>query len=285
MERTGEILGGTPTGTSSSSTGASTPEGCVTVEETTICPHCGREIAGEWVPFPPALQKKYGQEGQVWFPPCTPECEAKNDLRKWELDRRNARVRELLGRSEIPERLSRASFDHFEQHFSQAARCGLDAVAGYVRDWEANREAGKGLYICGPVGTGKTHLACAAALELIRREGVPTLFRTAPTLLDKMRPSSGPDERQSWMDAATGAELLVLDDLGAERPSEWQEERIFVLVNERNRKALPTVFTSNVGPGDLEARVGERTRSRIIEMCDFVVMDGPDYRVESRRKT
>lgn len=254
------------------------------MDETQTCPHCGRDIAGEWVPFPPALQKKYEREGEVWFPPCTPECEAKNDLWQWELDRRNARVRELLERSEIPERLSRASLDDFEHWFSPAARRGLDAVLDYVKGWEANREAGRGLYLCGSVGTGKTRLASMAALDLIRRKGVPTLFHTSPALLDRLRPSAGPDERQAWMGAATGAELLVLDDLGAEVPTDWTRERIFMLVNERNRRNVPTIYTSNVGPKELAGRLGERTASRIIETSDFVVMDGPDYRVESRRK-
>lgn len=249
-----------------------------------MCPHCGRDIPGEWVPFPPALQKKYGKEGQIWFPPCTTECEAKNDFREWELTQRNARRRELLERSEIPERLYRATLAEFEHWFSPAAKRGLDAVQTYIRDWDANREAGKGLYLCGPVGTGKTRLASAAALELIRRRGVPTLFHTAPTLLDRLRPSAGPDERQAWMSAASGAELLVLDDLGSEVPSDWTKERIFVLVNERNRRNVPTIYTSNVGPKDLAGRLGDRTASRIIETSDFVVMDGPDYRVESRRR-
>lgn len=253
------------------------------MEETNTCTHCGREIAGEWVPFPPALRKKYGREGQVWFPPCTPTCEARNDLRQWELDRRNERRRELLQRSEIPERLARSTFEGFEHWFSPAAERGLEAVTRYVGGWDANREMGKGLYLCGGVGTGKTRLAAATALELVRRRGVPILFHTAPTLLDRLRPSEGRDERAAWMSAATGAELLVLDDLGAENPSEWAQERIFVLVNERTRRSLPTIYTSNVGPKDLAGRVGERTRSRIVETSDFVLMDGPDYRVESRR--
>ena len=255
------------------------------MEDTRFCHWCGREIAGEWVPFPPALQKKYDREGELWFPPCTSECEKKNDLREWELDVRARRVAELLKKSHMPERLARSTLSGFEHWFSPAAKKGLDAVERFVRDWEKNREAGRGLYLCGGVGTGKTHLVSGAARELIHCEGVPTLFHTAPELLDRLRPSAGSDDREAWASAAMTAELLVLDDLGAETATEWAKERIFVLVNHRYRANLPTVYTSNIGPKGLAGHLGDRTASRIIETCEFVLMDGPDHRVESRRKS
>lgn len=269
-----------------STSGTSTPEGCVNVEETRTCPHCGREIAEKWVPFPPALREKYGRDGQVWFPPCSTECERAEELAEWEGEVRRRRVEGLRGKSEIPERLSRSTLETFDPGFSEAAARGLAAVERYLGGWEANREAGRGLYLCGGYGSGKTHLAAGAAQRLISR-GVPTFFHTVPELLDRLRPSAGSasDDREAWMSAAMDAELLVLDDLGAENPTEWANERIFVIVNHRYRRDLPTIYTSNVRPNGLVARVGERTRSRIIETSGFVLMDGPDHRVEARRST
>ncbi|MCA1719509.1 MAG: hypothetical protein LC781_22695 [Actinobacteria bacterium] len=86
------------------------------------------------------------------------------------------------------------------------------------------------------------------------------------------------------MDAVKNAELLVLDDLGSENATEWVRERIFVIVNHRYRAKLPTVFTSNIGPKDLAAQLGGRTASRIISMCDWISLEGEDYReTEARR--
>ena len=249
-----------------------------------VCPHCGAELAGEWVEFPPALQRKYGREGEFYFPSCTPQCRMKADIREWELDTRERTTARLLEKSEMPERLSRSTLDAFDPSFSPAARRGLADVERYLDAWEENRLEGRGLYLCGNIGSGKTHLAAGMAKVLIEKHHVPTLFHTAPELLDKMRPSDGEPEREAWAQWAMGAELLVLDDLGVEKPTEWVRERLFVLVNHRNRNSLPTVYTSNVGPKDLSTRLGERIASRIIETCEFVLMDGPDHRVEGRRK-
>jgi DNA replication protein DnaC len=151
---------------------------------------------------------------------------------------------------------------------------------GISKTGRKNREAGKGLYFCGGVGTGKTHLAVAVMNELIRRKRTPSLFVTVPELLDNLRETYNKPGRNldEWMDAVQNAEFLVLDDLGSERPTEWVRERIFVIVNHRYREALPTVFTSNIGPKDLAAQLGERTASRIIAMCDWIALEGDDYR-------
>ncbi|MBA2693261.1 MAG: ATP-binding protein [Rubrobacter sp.] len=125
-----------------------------------------------------------------------------------------------------------------------------------------------------------THLACAVMHELIQRKRVPSLFVTVPELLDNIREAYNVPGRNidEWMDAVRNAEFLLLDDLGAERASEWVRERIFVIVNHRYREELPTLFTSNVGPKDLAAQLGARTASRIIEMCDWISLEGEDYR-------
>lgn len=251
--------------------------------QTRICPHCGREIPAEWFEFPPALKRRYGKDGEFYFPDCMPECQAKEDRREWEIGVKERTVARLIEKSEMPERLARTTLDTFDPTFSPAAGRGLAAVGGYLGAWEDHREDGRGLYLCGSVGSGKTHLACGMARVLMQVRRVPTLFLTAPDLLDRLRPGSasgeGDEERDAWASWAMNAELLVLDDLGAEKATEWARERIFVLVNHRYRRSLPTVYTSNVGPKELGKHLGERTASRIIETSEFVLLDGPDYRV------
>ena len=245
-----------------------------------ICPHCGRELSAEYVEFPPALQRKYGKSGEWYYHPCTPECEKKNEQREWELARRDARIATLRERSGLSKRMRGYTLSNFRPTISNAAGRARVKVDGYLESWDENREAGKGLYFCGGVGTGKTHLAVAVMNELMRKKRVPSLFVTVPELLDNLRETYNKPGRNldEWMDAVQNAEFLVLDDLGSERPTEWVKERIFVIVNHRYREALPTVFTSNVGPKDLAEQLGERTASRIIAMCDWIALEGDDYR-------
>src|SRR5215218_6287581 len=226
-----------------------------------ICPHCGRELQAEWVEFPPALQKKY-------------------DKREWELARRDARVATLRERSGLSKRMKGYALDNFNHGISKSSEKAFAKVMDYIMNWQENREAGRGLYFCGGVGIGKTHLAVAVMNELMARKRVPSLFVTVPEFLDNLReaymiPGRDLDE---WMDTVKNADLLILDDLGSERPTEWVRERLFVIVNHRYREALPTLFTSNIGPKDLASQLGERTASRIIAMCDWISLEGEDFR-------
>jgi len=251
-----------------------------------ICPHCGRELQAEWVEFPPALQKKYGKPGEWYYHPCTPECEKKNDRREWELMRREARVTTLRERSGLSKRMKGYALDNFNHGLSKSTEKAFAKVMDYIMNWQENREAGRGLYFCGDVGTGKTHLAVAVMNELMTRKRVPSLFVTVPEFLDNLReaymiPGRDLDE---WMDTVKNADLLVLDDLGSERPTEWVRERLFVIVNHRYREALPTLFTSNIGPKDLASQLGERTASRIIAMCDWISLEGEDFREAAVRE-
>jgi DNA replication protein DnaC len=251
-----------------------------------VCPHCGRELQAEWVEFPPALQRKYGKPGEWYYHPCTPECERKNDQREWERARRDARVATLRERSGLSKRMRSYTFDNFEMSVDESVREACQKAMAYVDNWEENREEGRGLYFCGGIGAGKTHLAVAVMNKLMQKERVPALFVTVPEFLDNLRgaymiPGRDLDE---WMDAVKNADLLVLDDLGSEKPTEWVRERLFVIVNHRYREALPTIFTSNVGAQDLFTQLGERTASRIVAMCgESIRIEADDHRRVSAR--
>lgn len=252
-----------------------------------VCGHCGRELQAEWVEFPPALKEKYGKPGEWDYLPCTPECEEMNERREWESMRRDARVETLRERSGLSKRMKGYTFANFDKFADASAVKAFEKVTAYTDDWEENKEAGRGLYLCGGVGAGKTHLAVAVMNELIRRKKVPSLFVTVPELLDNLRGAYNDPARNldEWMEAVKNADLLLLDDLGSERPTEWVQERIFVIVNHRYLGKLPTIFTSNIGPKDLAAQLGERTASRIISMCGKgIEIDSPDYRETEARK-
>jgi DNA replication protein DnaC len=250
-----------------------------------LCPHCDRPLTGEWVEFPPALKRKYGKDSVWSYHPCTPECEKKNDQDEWNLLRREARVASLQERSGLTKRLRDYSFMNFHRGSEESRPARAAArVWDYFLNWEENKAAGKGLYLGGGVGTGKTHLAVALMNELIRYKRVPCLFVTIPELLDNLRgtydnPNRNIDE---WMEAVKNADFLVLDDLGSEKATAWVQERLFVIINHRYLESLPTVITSNTPPINLASQVGERTASRILSMSTGIEFEGADYRYKKR---
>ena len=168
-----------------------------------VCPHCGRELQAEWDEFPPALQKKYGKPGEWYYHPCTPECEKKNERREWELMRRDARVAALRDRSGLSKRMKGYALDNYDHQLSKSAEKAFARAMDYIMRWKENREEGRGLYFCGDVGTGKTHLAVAVMNELMTRKRVPSLFVTVPELLDNMRGTYNNPGRDidEWMDS------------------------------------------------------------------------------------
>jgi DNA replication protein DnaC len=160
-----------------------------------------------------------------------------------------------------------------------------------VTAWAKRGPDAEGLYLTGPVGTGKTHVAWSALgawclLTGIRphrggmgtyetRYGPSVVFTRVTDLLDDLRP--GADSTQRVRDCQN-AKLLVLDDIGAEKASEWTQERLYSVIDHRYANRLPLIATSNLPPPKLSAQVGERTASRLAQMCMVVPMTGPDRR-------
>lgn len=140
----------------------------------------------------------------------------------------------------------------------------------------------------GQPGVGKTHLAVAVLKQVIEGTGARGLFYDTRDLLRLIRSTYDPSTRATELQVlrpVMTADLLVLDDLGAEKTSEWVEETMNLIVNSRYNERRLTIFTSNYPdipdesePNSLLCRIGFRMRSRLHEMCEFLVLDGADYR-------
>lgn len=145
-----------------------------------------------------------------------------------------------------------------------------------ARDWIAGRpaETGSNLIILGSIGTGKTG-AGIGALYALHESGVqPLRFQSTSALIDAMKP--GGDE--SVLIACQKAAVLMLDDLGTTRGTDFEQDRLFALLNSRYEDERPTIVTSNVTIQDLAKSIGDRVVSRLTESCAVMSVDGPDLR-------
>lgn len=136
-----------------------------------------------------------------------------------------------------------------------------DEVGVPVLDWAASldKSPGRNLALLGPVGSGKTHAAAAAARWVAEFDNRRVKFCVVVEMFDDLRPD-GPETVDSLADAP----LLVLDDLGIEKRSEWTDERLYAIVNRRWRYERPTIVTSNLTPDQLSEHVTERVWDRLV---------------------
>lgn len=165
-------------------------------------------------------------------------------------------------------------------------RTWVDQVVAESRADQAQRGAliatahrGPSLLLLGKTGVGKTHQAYGAIRDLAI-SGVMARWRvtTAADMYGALRPRHGIDSEAEFR-SYRNANLLLIDDLGAERkPTEFTEEINFRLINWRYEHHLPTLLTSNVTLPELATRLGDRVTSRLAEMCQRIVLTGPDKR-------
>jgi DNA replication protein DnaC len=247
------------------------------------------------------------RKGRVWAVPC--DCTGKD------------RAARAMGRSRIPTRYEHCDFENFDtklydhetgpeypkwNHSLEQARLVTEVFA---RDYPTAGNAG--LLIMGPCGAGKTHLAVAALRQIVLR-GHTGLFYDYRELLKEIQGSYNPESQSSELgvlEPVLTADVLLLDDLGASKPSPWALETVGHILNSRYNERRITLLTTNyldsAGPAQaspdraprlpsgqavspareesLTDRLGMRIRSRLYEMCRTVELFAPDYRREVRQ--
>jgi DNA replication protein DnaC len=218
------------------------------------------------------------------------------------------RAERLLAQARIPARYEHCTLFNFEAEYngpSPSLSAARLKAGRFVEEYPLDEN--QGLLITGSIGVGKTHLAVGIIKELIAQKGVSCLFYDYRELLKEIQNSynaSVQATEMSILEPVFEAEVLVLDELGAVKPSEWVWDTVSHILNTRYNDRRTTIITTNYADGPaagarkspsgseaaryaareetLGDRIGERMRSRLHEMCRPIEMQGEDFRMKVR---
>jgi DNA replication protein DnaC len=165
-------------------------------------------------------------------------------------------------------------------------KAAVAEVRAYAEALDARLGEGRGLWLFGDTGTGKTTLAMLIS-KLALEAGKTVAIYSLPKLLARIRRTydsePGGESYLSFFERLTAVDLLHIDDLGAEKRSDWVLEQLYALVNERYEAQRSVLITTNLPHQELEEQIGARTVSRLAQICDEVAVFGDDRRYGSYR--
>lgn len=208
---------------------------------------------------------------------CACQCSVEQNAREAEEKRKRDRMQYLdsMRRTGFPDAEMRkwtfAESDHADPKTENVAH-------KYASNFNAMREKGIGLLLCGSVGTGKSFLAAAIANELID-QGTPCLMTNFSRIISRVSEKFGGD--QKYLDDLNRFDLLIIDDLGVERDTEFTWEKVMNVIDARYRAGLPIIITTNLTMRQLSDQSDirrQRVYSRLKEMCVFLEVQGADRR-------
>lgn len=203
-----------------------------------------------------------------------------------EQELRKQKIESILGKSGIKKRYLSRTIDSFS--VTAENKRSFEVATDYIKNFREYFTQGKGLYLEGPCGTGKTHLAIAIALAIINT-GVPVICKTSIDILGDIKrcyERNSEVTEEEVLEAYKTVDLLIIDDLGKEQVTEWSVPVLYSILNERYEALLPTIITTNYNTTALAEKLSAKGDtetataiiSRFVESSKRVTMSWADYR-------
>lgn len=241
------------------------------------CPICDTYIPPREIEIPSLGIKSMVQ------PVC--ECESEQDKKFFEKTKERKEkheIKKLFSLNDLGKRFEESEFDNLIPR--PGTESAIKTAQQYIREFES--WGCKSLLIWGRPGNGKTHIASAIA-KTLDEQGYSIVFQSVPELLERIRSTfrkNSRDTEEQIMKALLNCDLLILDDIGAEKLTDWVQDIIFRIVDGRYRKEKPILYTSNLTMEGLAEQVSYRTYDRITETSVLVQNKSSSYRLEVAKK-
>lgn len=255
------------------------------------CPYCGKELQYRIL----VVQGRISQFGYLEECNCEgylqeQKRKEQEELLKMQKEAELKQIERLFIASNLGRRFRDRTFESFEREANPKA---YDIALDYAQNFETYKRRGQGLVFIGEFGTGKTHLAAAIANYLIQRK-VPVVFGTLAGLLREVKKTYDEDSivsTEQIENRLKKVDLLIIDDLGKEKVTDWVLEKFYEIVNFRYENYMPFVITTNLTLKEIKQKfdnqhgyIGGAITSRLIEMCRVVKTEGEDYRKNLRKR-
>lgn len=172
------------------------------------------------------------------------------------------------------------TFDNDDRHNEKITEAALN----YVKDFRTFLDTGQGLLLYGTVGTGKTYISACIANALIEK-GYPCLVTNFARLTNIIQGKF--NDKQEYIDSLNDFDLLVIDDLGAERTTEYMQEMVFNIIDSRYRSGLPMIITTNMAITEMKAPINlanSRIYDRVLQRCHPIEVTGKSRRREDVKR-
>lgn len=260
---------------------------------TKCCEFCGKELE----------QISLNWFGEIRYAPAYKPCkceqakaarEKENELKRQQIleeeqrimeEKQKKKIQNLFGNSGMSKRALKCSFVNYQPTLQNAE--AVQICNDYIKDFDVvSRDTKNGLFICGPCGVGKSHLAFATANALIEK-GNSVIAMTMIDLLLKIKSSFKPENTSITEDAIlkiyTDCKVLIIDDLGKEKPTDWVLQMIYSIIDRRYNALKPIIVTTNFTASELIKRFGDTSIGnaivdRLFEICQYVPIEGDSFR-------
>lgn len=243
--------------------------------------HCGKCKGKKQTRLPGSILT----EGREMIVRCICQCQAEENRRREEAEERRKameRIERLRNNSLIDDKLREVRLSTFEQNADNQKAYVL--AERYVRNFEEMYEKRQGILFWGPVGTGKSYTAACIANELMDRT-VPVIMTSFVKILQNIQGNQ--EEEKVFMNRMNDARLLIIDDLGTERNTDYALEKVYNIIDSRYRAGKPLILTTNMTLKEMQETTDiryKRIYDRIFEMCFPVRVAGRSWREREAAK-